>query len=304
MNLLGGRWLFNWLVLFAFKLVLNRIISPAEAIRYMSELDPTRRERVTASMVPILMSGNETKITNLFLRCIGDDRYVDDGFSDSWPARYGMLIEPFALDYHQDKTGEPLIMRGEQLFHPQRPYVSCTLDAFRASTRTTIDCKAVGAYRDTDEVISYYTPQCLVQQECAQADGAALLIVKGGTEPQEVPVYLDPYYRETVWTTVDKFWRCVETLTPPFALQFPRIVPPELWRRVDLDRDAEPPNWAAEMRLLLEQWSKTDEPARTHTETKERIKSLLPDDVGRVSAGEFLIVRSRNAAVTVKYRKE
>jgi len=255
-------------------------------------------------MAPLLMSGDPAALQRLFLRAIGDPRYVPDDFEDSWAAAYGMHIEPLALDWHAQKTGVALVDRGVQLFHPTRPFVSCTLDARRPSDNTVIDCKAINAFRDLDDAVAYYTPQAVVQLECAHAAKAALLIVKGGGEPQELPVFIADDYRMLVWKTIDAFWECIETLTPPVPLNFPRIVAPEEFTRIDLDGDdyGQLPNWAPEMRALLESFGETQATAKEHEEIKAAIKKLFPDDCGRLHYAGFAITRAKNNAVTIRHK--
>jgi len=267
----------------------------------MPELDPTRERRITASQVSTLLSGDHYRIQNLWLRIIGDERYVPDDFSSSWAARYGLHVEPLALDFHQEATGMELVERGEQFFHPSRPFVSATLDAFRPVDSTVVDVKCVHCLRDIDEATAFYVPQMLVQLECRQALNAALLFVKGGAEPFEVPVYIDADFRAAVWQKIDEFWHCVESLTPPVPLLFPRIVAPSEWRFVDLDGD-DPPNWSPQMRELLAEWDTTRETAHAHERVKIEIKSLISDHIGEVVCGCYSIKRDRRNALTVRMR--
>lgn len=258
-------------------------------------LDPNRKYRVTASQMPVLVSGDERKILNMFYGCIGDERFDPGDFAGSWPARYGALVEGLALDWHVEQTGADLAERGVQYYHPDRPYVSATLDARRRDDNCVLDVKCVNAYRDLREVCAWYTPQLLCQKECAKADKAALLVVCGGNEPVELEIFLTEDYAQQVWQVVEQFWHCVETLTPPFDLPTP--IAPEKWRTVDLDRDQ--PNWGNEMAVLLAAHEAHEPQARNFEAIKVAIKKLLPDDVGRVICGPWLIRRARNNAITI-----
>lgn len=267
-------------------------------------LDPTRKSRITASIVPILMEGDQAKLQELFLRLTGDQRYVEPDFEHMWAVQYGIHNEPFALQWHEKKTGQSLNRRGMQFFHPKRDYVSATLDAFRESDSTVIDVKCtVNPQENLMDIVRYYTPQMLVQLECAEADNASLLIMRCGAEPTEVPVFIDRDYAELVWNAVDNFYHCVLSFTPPIPLNFPRIVPPDKWRSIDLDKDDV--NWAGDMKILLGHFADTESVHKKHEEIKKAIKQLLPDDVGHLSCalGNVLlceIKRARNNAVTIK----
>lgn len=266
--------------------------------------DPTRANRLTASCFPIIMGGDEDKLQRLFLEKNGDPRFVLDGVSESWTARFGMVVEPFAPHFYAQKTGCTFSKRGEQFFHPDRPYVSCTLDAYRASDDRVMDVKTMNAYDEIDEKVAYSTPQLIGQMECKGAQNGSILVVKGGNEPIECPIYFDEPYLDLMWKTIDRFWECIETLTPPFPLHFPRVVPPERWRKIDLDHDEEQPNWAEDMRQLLGNWSATEADAKAHDATKVEIKKILPDDCGRLVWSGLVIARAGNNAVSIKRAKE
>lgn len=270
-------------------------------------LDPTRYLRITASFLPWLMAGDHAKIQNHWLRAIGDPRaVVDDDFADSWLSIYGSTVEHIALDWHSKRTGHEITHRGAQLFHPDRAFFSSTLDGYVQERRLLVDCKAINAYRDIGEAAAFYTPQMVGHLGCMpEAEGAALLFVKGGTEPQEVPVYITQGYVDLMWSTVDRYHECIETLTPPVPLHFPTVVPPERWRTIDLDDEfAELPNWSEEMRQLLAGFGETEPYAKAHEAAKAAIKNLFPDDVGRLTHADFIIKRAKNNSVTVARQKE
>lgn len=259
-----------------------------------------RANRLTASFLPALMAGDEQKILNEWRRIVDDPAYEPEDLSDKWPVQFGSFIEPFALDWHQRRTGQALIRRGENVTHPDRPHVCCTLDAWRPSDRAVVDCKAIGQWRKLDDVIPYYVPQLVVQSGCLGAEKASLLIVHGGGEPVEHPVEWTPEYEAAVWQRADEFWRCVETLTPPVAMTpVAPPVPPEQWRTVDLlERDG--PNWADDMRSHLTLWYATAAYAKNNAKATKAVKDLLPDDVGLVTWDGVKVSRAKNGAVTIR----
>ena len=91
---------------------------------------------------------------------------------DHLGAVYGCYIEPFAIDWHERRTGQPLTCRGIWVPHPELRTVGATLDAYREADDAVVDCKAPGAYRTIDNVIGYYTPQMVVQRACVRAQKA------------------------------------------------------------------------------------------------------------------------------------
>lgn len=260
-----------------------------------------RENRIGASFLPALMAGDEQRILNEWRRIVGDPAYEPEDLSGSWPVQFGNFIEQFALDWHQMKTGQPLINRGLWFTHPDRQHVGCHPDAFRPSDSTVIDCKAIGQWRKLDEALPYYTAQLVAQRACVGAERASLLVVHGGGEPVEHPVEITPEYEAAVWERVDAFWHCVETLTPPVAMAaVAPPVPPERWRAVDLDAPGEAPNWGADMRAHLNRWAVTAAQAKENAKITKAVKELLPDDVGLVTCDGVKVSRAKNNAVTIR----
>jgi hypothetical protein len=256
-----------------------------------------REFKTTASQAPIIMAGDAAAIVRLHRERTGEIEPED--LSHAYPAQLGNHVEGFNLDWHERKTGMELTERGVFFPHPSLHNIGATLDAYRCHDDTVIEAKAIGAWRRLDEAIGYYTPQVIVQMRCRQASKGALLISHGGGEPQEIAVTPDPSYEQVLWERMCAFELCVQTLTLPAPL--PRIVPPEQWRSIDLDSLAEPwPNWAHELAFDLERWRDVRPIAQEFEEITSHIKSLFPDDAGRLTYAGIAIRRNRRGALTIK----
>jgi len=264
-----------------------------------------RENKITASFLPALMAGDDEAIRSKYLELIGDPAWRPEDVSRNWPIQFGSFIEGFALDWHQAKILEPLIRRGEVVDHPTRPYFCCTLDAWRQSDHAVIDCKSVGAWRRLDEALPDLTAQLVGQQGCTGAAATKLLVVHGGGEPQEIDIQIDPGYAAEVWRRVDLFQRYVETLTPPVIAELDPVVPPEHWRTLNFNNEADRAgcNFAKEMIEALDTWALTKAAAGQHDDAKETIKVLLPADVGKVLWSRTVVQRSRSGSVTTKFMK-
>ena len=247
------------------------------------------------------MIGDEARIHEEWLRLIGDPEWTPPDFSNNWPVRFGEFVETFALDWHEQKTQKELTKRGASMQHPTRPYVACTLDAYRPFDDTVIDCKTSGSYRPLDEILAHYTPQLIVQRACVGAERAALLVVHGSAEPVELEIHLDAAYEAVVWQRVDEFWQCVQDMRPPVPL--PTITPPDKWRTINLELERDAHNWAGDMIQQLVVWDATHDDAKKFEEAAKLAKQLLPEDVGRVLCGAVTITRARNRAVTIRRAK-
>lgn len=259
-------------------------------------LSPTqlaaRDGKITASFLPKLMAGDNDAILNEWRRVVGDPEWVPENLDDSWPVQFGSFIEPFALDWHEHKTGQILSRRGEVVTSLQRPYFCCTLDAYRADDRTVIDCKAPGQWRKVDDVLAYYVPQLVGQKACVGADRAALLVVHGGSEPQEYPIEWDANYEAEVWRRVDHFQNCVEFLTPPVALP-PVAAPVKAEKTYDFATNN---HWVSEAAA----WLQNRQAAKDFSAAEKQLKSIVPADAACVTGGGISCRRDKSNRLSIR----
>ncbi len=259
----------------------------------LSKKQLAARKEIPASFVPALMAGNKDKIMYAWRRAVGDPTYVEEDLSMVWAPMFGSYIEKFALDWHSKKSHTKLTRRGEVVTHPDRPYVSCTLDAYDEAGLTVIDCKAPGMWRKLDDVIQYYTPQLIVQRECIVGSlRAAFLIVHGGSEPELFPVQIDPFYAKEVWARIDLFWKCVEDMTPPFEMEaaLAPIVPVKTY---DFSTDNV---WCNEAGI----WLENKEASKKFNTAAANIKKAIPLDGVKVTGGGITVYRNKGGALSIK----
>jgi predicted phage-related endonuclease len=258
-----------------------------------------RADRVTASFLPHLMAGDEVAIYRKWLELIGDPAWTPEDLNEEWPVQFGKFAEPFVLDWHERKTRRELTRRQEVILSPTYEWLSCTLDAYRADDDTVIDCKVSGSNMRIDDIVARYASQLAIQRHCCNAGYGSILLVLGGGEPQEIFVHSTAEYDQLVLDVAEQFWRCVEDLQPPVIIKHPP--PPDRWRTINLNNEADRAahNWAGQMIELLGEWRATREHHTRHEEAKASIKSLTPDDAGRVHYQGVTIRRSRNRAITI-----
>lgn len=255
-----------------------------------------RREgKITASFIPYLMQGNSAKILSEWRRIVGDPNFVEEDMSDQWLPSFGSFIEPFALDWHARKTGHELIRRGEWINHPDIPFIGCTLDAHRPFDNWVVDCKAPGRWRKLEDVLDLYPGQLVVQKACAQARGAALLVVHGGEEPVEHEVTWDEAYENEVWSRVNWFWQRIESLQPPCEIPKASAPVPAV-RQVDMSMSN---SWCA----FAEAWLSTKDAAKANKDAAEGIKELIEADVLRAFGHGIAASRSKTGAITIRKEK-
>ena len=261
-----------------------------------AEQHAKREGMVTASFLPYLMAGDKAKILSEWQRIVGDTAYAPENLDDVWPVQFGSWIEPFALDWHERKTKQPLTMRGDWVVRPERPYFGCTLDAYRTSDSCVIDCKAPGMWRKIEDVTAQYTAQMVGQAWCMATTRAALLIVHGGSEPVEYPIEWTPEYEAEVWARVDQFWGFCESLTPPVEL--PAIAAPvPVIRIAQMDDN---PEWKRHADL----WLQTHGAVETAKTAEKAIKAMVEPDVMKALGAGIVVTRNKAGSLSLREDKK
>lgn len=262
-------------------------------------LSPKRERYVTASQFDIICHGTEQERYRLWQECIGE--IAHDDLSTNLPVQLGKHCEKFILDWQERLVGHEITERQHFIEHASLPFAA-TLDGYRAHDDAVIDAKTCNPFRDRRDIVVQYSPQIVIQMQCRSAT-RGLLAVLQGFSLQEFEVNIDASYVAEVIERGLAFRRCVETMTPPHALPEKRLVPPELWRTIDLARTTPLPNWAPQMIASMRQWSDTRDAVKLHDQSKSDVKALLPDDVGAVLFGDLTVRRSKNGAVTIREKE-
>jgi predicted phage-related endonuclease len=262
----------------------------------ISEATKSKREnKVNASFVPYLMSGNEEIILSEWQRLVGDPDAKIRDTSHDWLAQLGNHMEPFILFWHERKTGQALTRRQEHYTHPDKPYVGCTIDAFRESEKWILDVKNFHSYRDLDQALALYVPQIIVQRRCVpDAIGGSILYCRGGMEPVEKVIEWPADYEERVWKRIDQFWKCVETLTPPFKMEDESApLPPSDRKPYDFTGNNK---WAD----LSTTWLENVDAGEKAEDAKKDLKKMVPKDASEVRGHGVIITRSTDGKLFVK----
>ena len=259
-----------------------------------------RRYKVTASMLPILMNGDSDSILRLYREEMGE--------LEREPANYAMelgsYVEPFILNYQESITGHPITKRGEVIDHPTVPEFCCTLDGYRSFDDAVIETKFLAPFRTREEFTAYYYPQVLAQMRVTGAARGILLAARGTSEPEEYDITPKPgdadaiAYEDAMWARVAEFRMCLRTFTPPFPM--PRMVPPELWRTVDLTKEDPLPNWGHILLPTLELFEETREAAEIHERSGKEAKGFVPDDVSIVLTRSHRLSRNKKGTLAIR----
>jgi len=251
-----------------------------------------REGKVGASFVPYLMAGQEDRIRREWMRLVEHPDYAEEDLSAVWAPSFGAYVEPFALDWHERKTGHPLTLRGQWVQHAEHPWLGATLDAWREHDNTVVDAKAPLRWSKLEDVRAYYVGQLVVQRACLDAERAALLIVHGGDEPVEFEAVWDAGYEAQVWERLHWFWGRVESLQPPCKLPGVKGPVPAV-RTVDMTGRNE---WAA----YAANWLDTQEAAACFNRAAKSLKELVEPDVQKAFGHGICASRSRAGAISIK----
>jgi len=265
------------------------------------EQQAKRQFKITASMLPILMHGDEASILRLYREEMGELEREPPTYA----MQLGSFVEPFMLDYLEAATGHAITRRGEVVDHPTIAEFCCTLDGYRAHDDAIIENKFLSPFRTREEFAAYYYPQALAQMRCLGAARMILHAGRGTTEPEEYDITPKPdderasLYEATMWQRVEQFRQCLRTFTPPFPM--PRVVVPEIWRTIDLSQEPMP-NWGHIMLPTLQIYEATRDAAEEHKRSGEEARSLVPDDVAIVLTPEHRLSRNKKGTVAIRRR--
>lgn len=260
-----------------------------------AHLDPRRYQYTTASQADIICHGTNEQRIQLWRERIGEIPAAD--LSRNLPVQLGKVLGPWICEWlHFD---HPITERERFITHKSLP-LSCTLDGYREHDDAVIETKVCLPFKGTREIIVQFTPQVLIQQRCRGASRGVLAVLRGFSL-EEFEINVDASYEREVFERMLAFHQCIVTMTPPHALpkQEP-LIPPELWRTIDLATVQPTPNWAMPMIQSLNLWRDTKEASELHARSKKDVKEMLPNDVGTLVHHETVVRRSKNGAVTIR----
>lgn len=251
-----------------------------------------REGKLTASAVAPLMTGDKTRIMNLWRQMIGDPDYARDDLSGVWPVQLGTVTEGLNLDWYERKTGQTVTRRGEVVIHPYQPWAAATLDGWIADFDACIEAKHVGGREDIRTVIARYMPQFHWQMIVTQTNVMFATIIEGANEPLIERIIYDIDYADELWRRAEKFMECVNTLTPPFEAD-PVAPPVAAIKTYDFTGNNE---WADGAVT----WLETFEAAKKAKSAETSLKGLVPADAKLATGHGIEITRDRAARLSLK----
>ncbi len=251
-----------------------------------------RENKLTASRVACLMTGDEEKIMNLWRELVGDPAFVPEDLSDVWAVQLGSHTESLNLDWYEKRTGRTLTRRGDVVTHPDTPWAAATLDAWDANLNCPVECKHVGGFETPETIRNRYMPQMHWQMLVTKSEQCALSVIRGAQEPVIEIVDFDREYGAELWSRACAFMLCVETLTPPVA---PKLVAPPVKAEKTYDMTGNN-HWASQAAT----WLSTRQAAKDFASTERDIKAGVPADAMKVFGHGITVTRNKIGNLSIK----
>lgn len=279
-----------------------------------------RRNYLMASDAKSIMEGEWRKVAATKRGAPEED------LSDILAVQMGSYTEPFNAYWYQKQTGRIVqyctaspIMTAiwddltDDIVYPEfraseeYPWMACSLDGISSTAQghpCVLDFKHVGQF--SQAVIERYTPQLTHQATVMGFDWWALSIFVGNSRWQLVEQEVDPFYQAELISAEREFWELLQSGAEIEDRHAPSEPPkPQpLLRVVQLDDQFEDawPNWALEMNTYIADFKHTHAAAAAHAISREKIKGLMPEDVGLLTRENVSVARDRRG-VTISLKK-
>ncbi len=253
-----------------------------------------RENKLTASRVAALMTGDEAKIMDLWRCLVGDPTYVEPDLSNIWAIQLGVATEALNGLWYERKTEHPLTRQGEVVVHPTADWAACTLDAWDELLPGPFEAKHVGGREATSTIIERYQPQLHWSMLITGAQQAALSIIEAANEPIVEIIPLDADYAAELWARAEAFMACVWSLTPPIA-QAAVAAPVKAERIVDME-EAGSNEWAEHAATWL-----ANRAGKLLADGAEKsLKALVAPDVARAHGYGVVVSKDRAGRMSLR----
>lgn len=233
-------------------------------------------------------------------------RAKPEDLSGNLPVQLGTFTEPFNCAWYEKVTGREVTNRGQSVKSKTFPWMRANLDGITHNSkgyRSYCDFKHTG--RADDVVIRRYIPQLTHCCTILQLDHWVLSVLVGNNKHEIFEGEVDIFYKEELIAREADFWGYVtrdedpgdrfeeKPAVPAPTPQLRTIVVPTDGRDPAFDAIVRQENWLPEMLSQTSVFASTHAAAALHAITRERIKSLVPEDVGKVSYGLFTYKRDK-----------
>lgn len=202
--------------------------------------------------------------------------------------------------------------RGMQIISEQYPFMGCTIDGWIGAP---VNAKHLSPWSGKKDGLSVrqwalreYVPQITHEAIVTGALSGWISLMSGENEPELLRVDVDPWFAEELVAKEREFWGYVQRNEPPPdapAMTVP-VTDTATLRTLDISEGSDKaawPNWRGEAIELIRDFAGTEAAFRRHAITRDKIKQLLPADVGEMRYGLWLAKRNKAGAIAMTLEK-
>lgn len=220
-------------------------------------------------------------------------RAAPEDLSRNLAVQLGLYTEAFNAHWYEMLNPDIHIgNRGQAVVHEEYPFLRCTLDgiAFSRSVNATLgvwQAKHVNAFSKMEEVVARYTPQVMHEMIVTGFHRAILSVIIGTDKYEAVEIERDEFFASAYIDRCIKFWRHVETDTPPVeGAPLPVPEPPAKYRTVSMQGNNA---WA----MHAGDWLANATAAKLFDASAKALKGMIEADVGEASGHGVMVKRDK-----------
>ena len=250
-----------------------------------------RRHFIGGSDARIIMGDDEAALLRLWREKRGEAEPED--LSGNLIVQLGSATEELNRRWYEANTGQVVTDIQRHIRHSGVRWMGATLDGRVESNGAVFEAKFMLPWHFSEEAaLEKYAAQLQHNMWVVAAREGVLSVITGGGKWVEIKTHADPLYQHLIVTAERKFWRCVESGTPPalFGIEPPRPRI-EAVRIVDMTSS----NAWAEFAAVF---SRTRSAHLEHEQAKAELKGLVPEEAQRAIGHGVRAKRSKSGAIS------
>ena len=249
-----------------------------------------RRGKLTASSVAALMTGDTSKIMQLYMEMTDDPAFVPIDFSEVWPVQLGSATEHLQISWFELKRG-PVSRQGEVVVHPNG-WAAATLDGWSDLHGCVVECKHCGGHEPFETIVERYQPQMHWQMIVTNTKQCALSVIMGAREPIVDFVDYDEEYGAELMRRAEWFMQHVWNKVPPVDIDEP-VTPPVPGKVYEMSTSNE---WCSKAFL----WRENIAGKKLAEMAEKELKALVPADAKKAHGAGIYISRDRAGRLSLR----
>lgn len=238
-----------------------------------------------------ILSGDDARVLNLWQEKTG--KVQGEDLSGVLQVVLGQWTETFNRLWYMKQTGLDVTEVNKFLRCQKVEFRAANLDGFVEAKGAIWEAKHTSAFAKPEEIVGRYMPQLQHNMAVRGVDFAVLSVIYGNHKWETYEVPSDWMYQDELLEAEHKFWRCVQTDTPPVEVSTVTAPKPLATREVSMEGNN---LWSS----LAGDWLKHKAAAKTHADAVKGLKELIEDDVSRAYGHGLEAKRSKAGAISFK----